>query len=94
MECLASITVTCGLNFQPWAMEAFENSMSMIEACNLVISHEEELAEDDELADPIICSVDLLDGLVEALGGNFVALVSGSSRYGPTFANVLVASCC
>eukprot|EP00956_Cyclotella_meneghiniana_P021646 scaffold39661_cov63-Cyclotella_meneghiniana.AAC.6 len=90
MECLASITVTCGLNFQPWAMEAFENSMSMIEACNLVIAHEEELAEDDELADPIICSVDLLDGLVEALGGNFVALVSGSSRYGPTFANVLV----
>ena len=90
MECLASITVTCGLNFQPWAMDAFENSMAMIEACNLVISHEEELAEDDELADPIICSVDLLDGLVEALGGHFIALVSGSSRYGPTFANVLV----
>lgn len=89
MECLGSITVSCGMNFQPWAMEAFENSMSMIEACNLVIAHEDDLAEDDELADPIICSVDLLDGLVEATGGNFVALVNGNTRYGPTFSNVL-----
>lgn len=90
MECLGSITVACGMNFQPWALEVFENAMSMIEACNLVIAHEEDLAEDDELADPIICSVDLLDGLVEATCGNFVALVNGSSRYGPTFSNVLV----
>jgi transportin-1 len=90
MECLGSITVACGMNFQPWALEAFENSMSMIEACNLVIAHEESLAEDDELADPIICSVDLMDGLVEALGGNFVSLVNGSSKFGQAFANVLV----
>lgn len=90
MECLGSITVACGMNFQPWALEAFDNSMSMIEACNLVIVHEEELAVDDELADPIICSVDLMDGLVEGLGGNFVALVHGSAKFGPTFSNVLV----
>ncbi|KAL3784295.1 hypothetical protein HJC23_004959 [Cyclotella cryptica] len=90
MECMGSLTVACGMNFQPWALEAFEFSMSTIEACTLVISHEEGLAEDDELADPIICSVDLIDGLVEALGSNFVALVHGSSRFGPTFGNVLV----
>ena len=90
LECLATITVSCGMNYQPWALETFENSMSMIEACNLVIAQEEELAEDDELADPIVCSIDLMDGLVEALGGNFATLVNGSARFGPTFSNVLV----
>jgi transportin-1 len=90
MECLGSLTVACGMNFQPWALDAFEYSMSTIEACSLIIAHEDDLMEDDELADPVICSIDLIDGLVEALGGNFVALVNGSSRFGPTFANVLV----
>mmetsp|Transcript_33807 Transcript_33807/g.57413 ORF Transcript_33807/g.57413 Transcript_33807/m.57413 type:complete len:449 (+) Transcript_33807:3-1349(+) len=90
MECLGSSTVVCGLNFQPWAMETFEMAMSTIEACTIIIAHEDDLADiDEDMTDPIICAVDLIDGLCEGLGGNFVALVNGSARFGPTFPNVL-----
>ena len=41
------------------------------------------------MTDPIICAVDLIDGLVEGLGPNFVSLVNGSVKFGPTFPNVL-----
>eukprot|EP00970_Alexandrium_tamarense_P009176 scaffold1812_cov181-Alexandrium_tamarense.AAC.8 len=90
MECLGSLTVVCGMNYQPWAMESFEMAMSTIEACLLMFSHEKEMTEDDDLADPVICSVDLIDGLVEGLGPNFGSLVNGSARFGPTFSNLLV----
>ena len=90
MECLGSTTVVCGLNYQPWALETFEMAMSTIEACTIIISHEDDLGDiDEEMTDPIICSVDLIDGLVEGLGSNFASLVNGCSRFGPTFPNVL-----
>jgi transportin-1 len=90
MECLGSTTVVCGLNYQPWALETFDMAMSTIEACTIIISHEDDLGDiDEEMTDPIICSVDLIDGLVEGLGPNFASLVNGSPRFGPTFPNVL-----
>jgi len=90
MECLSSSTVVCGLNYQPWAIETFEMAMSTIEACTIIISHEDDLGDiDEEMTDPIICVVDLLDGLVEGLGPNFESLVNGSSKFGQTFPNVL-----
>mmetsp|Transcript_24050 Transcript_24050/g.45396 ORF Transcript_24050/g.45396 Transcript_24050/m.45396 type:complete len:1049 (+) Transcript_24050:142-3288(+) len=90
MECLGSSTVVIGMNYQPWALETFEMAMSTIEACTLVFAHEEDaLDADDEMADPMICAVDLIDGLVEGLGPNIAALVCGSSRFSQTFPNVL-----
>ena len=62
--------------------------MSTIEACTIVISHEDDLGDiDEEMTDPIICSADLIDGLVEGLGPNFAALGNGSAKFGPTFPN-------
>ncbi len=91
MECLGSSCVTCRLNYQPWALESFELSMSTIEACTIMISHEDDLGDiDEDMTDPIICSIDLIDGLVEGMGSNFAALVHGSFRFGPTFPNVLL----
>ena len=91
MECLASSCVNCGLNYQPWALETFELSMSTIEACTIMISYEDDLGDvDEDMTEPIICSIDLLDGLVESMGSNFAALVNGSARFGPTFPNVLL----
>ena len=90
MECLGGTTVICGLNYQPWALETFEMAMSTIEASTIIISHEDDLGDiDEEMTDPIICALDLIDGLVEGLGTNFGALVNGSSRFGQTFPNVL-----
>jgi hypothetical protein len=71
MECLGSSTVVCRLNYQPWALETFEMAMSTIEACTIIL-HEDNLGDvNKEMTDPIICSVDLIDGLVEGLGPNF-----------------------
>ena len=64
--------------------------MSTIETCSIIISHEDDLGDiDEEMTDPIICAVDMLDGLVEGLGPNFAALVGGSAKFGHTFPNVL-----
>eukprot|EP00984_Skeletonema_dohrnii_P034998 scaffold34593_cov122-Skeletonema_dohrnii-CCMP3373.AAC.5 len=90
MECLGSITVVCGMNYQPWAVETFEMAMSTIEGSMLIISHYNDISDvDDELADPMICAIDLIDGLIEGLGSNFATLVAGSARFGPTFPNLL-----
>lgn len=90
MECLGSITVVCGMNYQPWAVETFEMAMSTIEGCMMIISHYNNISDvDDELADPMICAIDLIDGLIEGLGSNFATLVAGSARFGPTFPNLL-----
>jgi hypothetical protein len=90
MECLGSSTVVCGLNYQPWALETFEMAMSTIEACTNIILHEDDLGDvNEEMTDPIICSVDLVDELAKGLGPNFASLVNGSSRFGPAFPNVL-----
>lgn len=91
MECLGSSTVVCGLNYQPYALQTFEMAMSTIDACTIILSHEDDLGDvDEEMTDPIICSIDLIDGLVEGLGPNFVSLVNGSAKFGPTFTNVLM----
>jgi hypothetical protein len=82
--------VVCGLNYQSWALETFEMAMSTIKACTIIILHENNLGDvDEEMTDQIICSVDLINGLVEGLGPNFASLVNGSSRFGPTFPNLL-----
>jgi hypothetical protein len=90
MECLGSSTVLCGLNYQPWALETFEMPMSTIEACTIIILHEDNLGNvNKEMMDPIICLVDLINRLVERLGSNFASLVNRSSRFGLTLPNVL-----
>jgi len=88
LECIASIALVCGTNFQPYALETFDNAMGMIETITLYLTGAE---ISDEDADPIICAADVIDGLVEGLGVNFTGLVSSSSQYGPFFLTVLVA---
>ena len=91
MESLASIALSCGMNYQPYALETFENSMGLIEQMQLILATSDSVAEEE--TDPIVCAVDLLDGLCEGLGGNFVNLVSSSSRYAQHFTSVLHALC-
>ena len=87
MESLASVALTCGMNFQPYALETFENSMGIIEQVLLILATSETVTEEE--ADPIICAIDLIDGLCEGLGANFAALVASSTRYGQHFLSVL-----
>ncbi len=91
MESLASIALACGLNYQPYALETFENAMGIIEQMQLILATNDNLAEEE--TDPIVCAVDLLDGLCEGLGANFVALVSSSNRFAQHFTSVLHALC-
>lgn len=91
MESLASVALTCGMNFQPYALETFDNAMCTIEQMQLLLVTTDTIAEEE--ADPIICAVDLLDGLCEGMGSNFAALVASSSRYGQHFTSVLHVLC-
>jgi len=86
MESLASISMNIGMSFQPWALQAFDGAMSIINSCMMILSAGE---YDDEEADSIICATDLLDGLVEGIGPSFGELVSSSMQYGEHFLSVL-----
>jgi transportin-1 len=90
LECLASICMNCGNNYQPYALETFDNAMAMIESITLDLSTTAESIDNDEDADPIVCAADIVDGLVEGLGSNFSNLLVSSSRYGGIFSNVLL----
>jgi len=91
METLACISVGCGMNYQPFALETFEMSMSVIEQMQLMLATIENPADED--ADPITCATDILDALCEALGSNFSALVLSSTRYSQNFINIVHALC-
>jgi transportin-1 len=92
MEGLGSIALTCGMNFQPYALETFEITMCLIEQVQLLLAASgDKVAEED--ADPIIGAADLLDGLCEGLGGSFATLVASSDRYGQHFTSVVHALC-
>jgi transportin-1 len=93
MESVASIAMTSGMNFQPFALETFNNAMCMIESVTLLLVTSGDTIENEEDADPIVCATDVLDGLAEGLGGNFAALVFSSDRYGPQFTSMLQTLC-
>ena len=93
MESLASIAMTSGINFQPYALECFDNAMGIIEAVTLHLTSSGEMIENEEDVDPIVCAADILDGLVEGLQKSFGALVASSQRYRDYFLNVLLALC-
>jgi transportin-1 len=87
MESLASIALTSATNYQPYALQTYENAMAMIEQVKLLLIATDTTSHqklNDEDVDPIICAVDLLDGIVEGMGANFSSLVESSSRYGPS----------
>ena len=69
MESLASVALTCGMNYQPYALETFDNAMAVIEQMQMILTTSDNIAEEE--ADPMICATDLLDGLCEGLGNNF-----------------------
>jgi len=91
MESLASISVACNMNYQPFALETFETSMATIEQVQLMLATTDNA--DYEEADPVICATDLLDALCEGLGPNFASLVASSSQYNQHFINVLHVLC-
>lgn len=99
MEGLASIALTSGINFQPYALRSFDNAMCIIEMTTLSVStidganEGQQLMDNEEDYDPIICSTDLLDGMVEGLGSSFAEVVKNSHRYGPHFLSVLHSLC-
>jgi hypothetical protein len=93
MESLASVALACGMNFQPFALGTFENAMCAIEQVQLLLAASEFSGVAEEDADPIVCAVDLLDGLCEGLGPNFATLVTSSSRYGQHFQSALLTLC-
>jgi hypothetical protein len=69
--------------------------MCMIESVTIILLAEEgNLESNEEEVDPIICAVDLLDGIVEGIGESFAALVGSSQRYGKAqFASIVVSLC-
>lgn len=89
MESLSSIALACGANYQPYALETFEDAMCIIESVTLILTATGDQIDNEEDADPIICAADLIDGLVEGLGPNFASLVSSSLRYGQHFPTML-----
>lgn len=89
MESLSSIALICGTNYQPYALETFDDAMCIIESVTLILTATGDQIDNEEDIDPIICAADLLDGLVEGLGSNFASLVSSSTRYGQYFPSVL-----
>jgi transportin-1 len=93
MESLGSVSLACGMNFQPYALETFDNAMAVIEQMQMILATSDDIAAAEEEADPIVCAIDLLDGLCEGLGGNFTGLVASSSRYSQHFTTVLHALC-
>lgn len=86
LESLSFITLNIGMKFQPWALETFEGALSTINACMLILSVND---YSDEDADTIVCSTDILDGLVEGLGMNFERLVQSSHKFGDHFLEIL-----
>ena len=93
MESIASIALASEMNFQPYALECFENAMGVIESMTLLLTTSGEKIENEEDVDPIICAIDLLDGLVEGIGEHFGSLVSSSKRFGQHFLSVVLAMC-
>ena len=91
MESLATIAVTCNINYQPFALETFEMSMAIIEQVQLVLTTTDN--PDYECVDPLICATDILDALCEGLGQIFASLVASSSQYNQQFINVLHVLC-
>jgi hypothetical protein len=69
LECTASIALASGMNFQPYALECFEDAMGVvIEAVTLLLTTSDKTDVNEEEVDSIICATDLLDGLVEGIG--------------------------
>ena len=94
METLASIALSCGTNFQPYALDCLNHAMSIIEYITLAlaVSSDDAVVREEDV-DPLVAAADLIDSLVEGLGSNFTALLNSSPRYGPQFLNMLVSLC-
>jgi hypothetical protein len=88
LESLAAIAISLRQQFEPFALSSLENALCMIETLRLMMLPEDDYSETD--LDPIVCAIDLLDGLVEAFEDSFASLVQSSGTYGPLFGNVVV----
>ena len=86
MESLASISMSIGMSYQPWALQTFEGAMTTINTAIMILTAHDYT---DEEADPIVCATDVLDGLVEGLGPNFAELVQSSTQFKDHFLTVL-----
>ena len=87
MESIASISMSIGMSYQPWALETFESAMGTINTAMMILSVDDYYSDED--ADPMVCATDVLDGLVEGLQSNFAALVSSSAKYKDHFLTIL-----
>lgn len=79
LECLNCVAVALGPAFTPYASTIFGRCLKLIEA----VLVQSALAQQDERIEPpnrefLICSLDLISGLFEALHGGMEPIVNGS----------------
>lgn len=79
LECLNNVSVALGPAFAPYSTPIFGRCLKLIESVLL----QDALSKQDKSIDPpdhnfLICSIDLLSGVVEALGRNVEGLIVGS----------------
>ena len=90
---LDSIACNCKVlknNFQPWAVESFDRALETINQHIMYVAttraHSDRFDASD--ADAIVCSLDIIDGMVEGFEGNFANLIA-ASKHGSQLFSVL-----
>uniref|UniRef100_A0A7S2DCC6 Importin subunit beta-1/Transportin-1-like TPR repeats domain-containing protein n=1 Tax=Octactis speculum TaxID=3111310 RepID=A0A7S2DCC6_9STRA len=81
LECLASVARALGLNFQEYSAAVLQRAMALLEYHLLQETAEaatnpdyDLLSEKERHGEFLVCSIDLLGGLADALKGNFAQL--------------------
>ncbi|KZO90594.1 ARM repeat-containing protein [Calocera viscosa TUFC12733] len=90
MECLSSVTVATGPGFSPYAPAVFQRCLRIVhEALVRYQAYMQNPDMDEPEKSYLIVSLDLLSGLVQALGELLAPMIASSD---PSFMNLLAAS--
>jgi len=93
MESLCSISLAIGLQTQPFSQSILQLSLQTIDE-NIIHLNTIQSNISEEETDHLVCSLDILDALVEALGGiNFKTLLSSTEKNEQPFLNALLYAC-
>lgn len=91
MESISCIALAIGLEIQPYALTIFDQCMLCIEACTIQVHTEDNATEED--CDFIVCATDIVDAMVEGMGGASFSTLLSSSRYADHFLNIVLGLC-
>uniref|UniRef100_A0A7S1BAL8 Transportin-3 n=1 Tax=Corethron hystrix TaxID=216773 RepID=A0A7S1BAL8_9STRA len=98
LESLAFVASASGSHLQSHALRLFNLCMATTECCTLHVAllqsepNSRHRAREED-SDATVCALDVLDGVVEALGSSFPSLLEASAAHGPAFPSLLRASC-